>query len=79
MDLNIKDKIEDLVKQIGGDQDLLAKFKADPMGAVQGLLGNINLPTEQLEPLIAGVKAKLNLDQAGGILGKLGGILGGKG
>ncbi len=78
MDLDIKGKIEELVKQIGGDQNLLEKFKADPMGAVQSLLGNVNLPKEQLEPLVSGIKAKLNLDQASGILGAIGGILGKK-
>ena len=78
MDFDIKGKIEELVKQIGGDQNLLEKFKADPMGAVQSLLGNVNLPTEQLEPLVAGIKAKLNLDQASGILGSLGGLFGKK-
>ena len=78
MDFNIKDKLEELVKQIGGDQNLLENFKKDPLGAVQGLLGNVNLPKEQLEPLVQGIKAKLNLDQAGGILGQLGGLFGGK-
>ena len=78
MDFDIKSKIEELVKQIGGDQDLLEKFKKDPVGAVQGLLGNVNLPKEQLEPLVSGIKAKLNLDQASGILGQLGGLFGKK-
>jgi hypothetical protein len=78
MDFDIKGKIEELVKQIGGDQNLLEQFKKDPIGAVKGLLGNVNLPTEQLEPLVAGIKAKLNLDQAGGILGSLGGLFGKK-
>ena len=78
MDFNIKERIEELVKQISGDQNLLEKFKKDPIGAVKGLLGGVNLPAEQLEPLVQGIKTKLNLDQASGILGQLGGILGGK-
>ena len=78
MDFDIKGKIEELVKQIGGDRNLLESFKKDPMGAVQGLLGNLNLPKEQLEPLVEGIKAKLNLDEAGGLLGKLGGLFGKK-
>ena len=79
MDFDIKAKIEELVKKISGDKTLLEKFTKDPVSAVKSLLGGADLPTEQLEPLISGIKAKLNLDQAGGILGKLGGILGGKG
>jgi hypothetical protein len=78
MDFDIKGKIEELVKKIGGDKKLLEKFTKDPVGAVRSLLGSVDLSSEQLESLAAGVKAKLNLDQAGDILGKLGGLLGKK-
>lgn len=78
MDFDIKGKIEELVQKISGDKSLLEKFTKDPMTAVKGLLGGIDLPTEQLETLISGIKAKLNLDQAGGILGTLGNLFGGK-
>ena len=78
MDFNIKEKIEELVKQISGDKNLLESFKKDPIGAVKGLLGGVDLPTEQLQPLVEGIKAKLNLDEAGGLLGKIGGLFGKK-
>ena len=82
MGLDIKGKIEELVKKISGDKSLLEKFTKDPMGAVKGLLGDVglpaDLPTDQLEGLVSGVQTKLNLDEAGGILGKIGGLFGGK-
>ena len=78
MDFNIKEKIEELVQKISGDKGLQEKFTKDPVSAVKGLLGGVDLPTEQLQPLIDGIKAKLNLDDAGGLLGKLGGLFGKK-
>ncbi|MBP5166576.1 MAG: hypothetical protein ILP09_04880 [Oscillospiraceae bacterium] len=78
MDFDIKGKIEELVKKISGDKSLLEKFTKDPIGAVKGLLGGVDLPSEQLESLVAGVKAKLNIDQAGDLLGKIGGLFGKK-
>ena len=84
MDFNIKAAIEDLVKKISGDKGLLEKFTKDPVGAIKGLLGGVglpaDLPTDQLEGLVSGVQAKLKLDEsgAGGILGKIGGLFGGK-
>ena len=78
MDFNIKEKIEELVQKISGDKGLQEKFTKDPVSAVKSLLGGVDLPTEQLQPLIDGVKAKLNLDDAGGLLGKLGGLFGKK-
>ncbi len=69
--MDIKEKITELVQKITGDKDLLAKFKADPIGAVKGILGNIDLPNDQLNAIVDGVKAKINLDAAGDLLGGL--------
>ena len=85
MNFDIKAKIEELVKKISGDKSLLEKFTKDPIGAVKGLLGSVglpaDLPTDQPEGLVSGVQSKLKLDEAGGvggILGKIGGLFGGK-
>ena len=75
--LDIKAKIEELVGKIKGDENLLAKFKADPIKAIEGLLG-VDLPEDVLRKIVTGVKTKLNLDQIGGALGSLGGLLGKK-
>jgi len=75
--LDIKAKVEELVKKIGADEDLQKKFKADPVKAVEGLLG-IDLPDDVLQKIVAGVKAKLGSGGIAGILGSLGDILGKK-
>ena len=69
--MDIKEKISELVQKITGDKDLLAKFKADPIGTVKGILGNIDLQNDQLNAIVDGVKAKINLDAAGDLLGGL--------
>ena len=69
--MDIKEKITELVQKITGDKDLLSKFKADPMGTVKGILGNIDIPKDQLSAIVEGVKAKVNLDAAGDLLGGL--------
>ncbi len=75
--LDVKGKIEALGGKIKGDEALLAKSKSDPGKAVEGLLG-AELPDDVLRKLVSGVKAKLDLDQIGGALGSLGGLLGKK-
>ena len=69
--MDIKEKIIELVQKITADNDLLAKFKADPVGTVKGILGNIDLSKDQLSAIVDGVKAKINLDAAGDLLGGL--------
>ena len=69
--MDIKEKIAELVQKITGNKDLLAKFKADPIGTVKGILGNIDLSNDQLSAIVDGVMAKINLDAAGDLLGGL--------
>jgi hypothetical protein len=68
--MDIKAKIEELVQKIKGDKDLLSKFQKDPITTVEGLLG-IDLPNDQVEKLVEGIKAKIDLDKIGGMLGGL--------
>ena len=75
--MDIKAKIEELVEKIKSDKNLLAKFKAEPIKTIEGLIG-IDLPDEQLQKLVAGIKAKIDLDNVGDALGKLGGLFGKK-
>ena len=71
----LKDTIEDVVKKIKADKDIAAKFQRDPIGTVEKLL-DVDLPNEQLEPLVDAVKAKLSLDDLGDMLGGLGKLFG---
>lgn len=68
--MDIKDKIEELVDKVKSDKDFASKFSSDPVKAVESVLG-IDLPDDQMKSLIDGVKAKVSLDQAGGVLGSI--------
>ncbi len=74
--MDIREKIEELVAKIQGDKDLAARFRKDPVAAVEGLLG-VDLPDEQVKKVVEGVKAKIKLDDIGDMLGGLGDKLGG--
>ena len=71
----LKDTIEDVVNKIKSDKTIADKFQRDPIGTVEKLL-NVDLPNEQLEPLVEAVKAKLSLDDLGDMLGGLGKLFG---
>ncbi len=58
MGMDIKDKIEELASGLRKDPALLKSFRADPVRTLEKLTG-VNLPDEQLQPLAAGIKAKL--------------------
>ena len=58
MSFDIKAKIEELAAQLQKDPHLLQNFQKDPVKALETLLG-VDLPVEQLQPLVAGVKTKL--------------------
>ncbi len=71
----LKEKIESVVETIKNDKTLLSRFQKDPVAVVEELIG-IDLPNEQLEPVVETIKAKLSLDKLGGMLGGLGGLFG---
>lgn len=81
MEFDIKEKIEEIVKKITGNKDLLAKFKKDPIKTIEGIIG-IDLPDEQLKGLVEGIKAKISLndisEKVGGVSELLGGLFGKK-
>lgn len=68
--MDIKEKIEELVNKIKNDKDFGDDFKKDPVKAVESVLG-IDLPDEQIEKVIDGVKAKISLDDIGDKIGDL--------
>ena len=72
--MDIKKMITDAVDKIKNDKDLAKKFQDDPISTVEGLLG-VDVPNDQVEKIVEGIQAKLNLDKLN--LDKLGGALGG--
>lgn len=71
--MDIKAKIEEIVEKIKSDKDILAKFQKDPISVVEELLG-VDLPNDQLEALVEGVKAKIKIDKIDDVLGGLGNL-----
>lgn len=74
--MDIKAKIDELVEKIKSDKALQKKFKEDPVSAVEDLL-DIDLPNDQIEKLIDGIKAKISLDDISDKLDNIGDALGG--
>lgn len=68
--MDIKAKIEELTDKIKSDKALQKQFQEDPVSAVESLLG-VDLPYDQVEKIVDGVKAKIQLDNIGDALGGL--------
>ena len=69
----IAESVEKLLK----DDKLLVAFKKDPVKTLEKQLG-IDLPDEQINAVIKGIKAKIDVDGAIDVAGKLLGMLGKK-
>ena len=72
MDLNIdiKAKVDEIVKKLQADPAQMKRFQSDPIKTLESMTG-VDLPDEKLQPLVAGIKAKL---AAGGLEGALDGL-----
>ena len=75
MAFDIKKIIEDIVKKIKGDKDIGEKFQKNPTKTVEGLIG-VDLPDDQINAVVEGVKGKIKLDGITDKLGGLGGLFG---
>ena len=74
--MDIKAKIEELVNKIKSDSGLMTKFKSNPIKTIEELIG-IDLPDDQLEKVVEGIKAKISIDDISDKLGNIGSKLGG--
>ena len=68
----LKVKVEEIVNKVKNDGDFANKFQENPLKAVEGVVG-VNLPEEQINGIIQGVKAKINFDN-NDIVGKIKGL-----
>ena len=75
--MDIKEKIEELVKKLTADKNLLEKFEKNPVKVVEDLIG-VDLPDDVINKIIDGVKAKISLDKVGDALNMIGGLFGKK-
>ncbi|MEY8402604.1 hypothetical protein AALA54_04595 [Oscillospiraceae bacterium 44-34] len=64
---DLKEKVEELAVKLQKDPDLLKSFQTDPVKTLERLTG-IDLPDDQLKPLVAGIKTKLAATDIGGAL-----------
>lgn len=68
--MDFKAKITEAVEKITGDETLQARFREDPVKAVEQVLG-VDLPDDVVDKVVEGVKAKLAGDKISGALGGL--------
>lgn len=73
--MDIKAKISEIVDKVKNDENIAESFKNDPVKTIEGLIG-MDLPDDQVEQIVSGVKAKVSLDSLGGLGSKLGGLFG---
>ena len=68
--MDIKEKVTELVEKIQKNPKLLAEFKSNPIKVVEDIIG-IDLPDAQIKQVAELVKAKIDLDKVGNLLGGL--------
>ena len=67
--------ISEAVRLLTENEDLLKAFNKNPAKTLESVLG-VNLPDDQVNALVKGVKAKLGLDDVLEMAGKLKGLFG---
>lgn len=60
--MDIQKIISEVLAKLEGNDNLIAKFTADPVKTLEGLL-NVDLPDDQINAVIDAIKAKLNLNE----------------
>ena len=63
--MDIKAKIEEIVKKIKDDPNFMKSFQENPEKAIESASG-IDIPDGILDQVVTGVKAKLTADKVGG-------------
>ncbi len=59
--MDIKEKIEEVVKRIMAEPDIKEQFEKEPVKVIEKMIG-MDLPDDVVEKIIDGVKAKLTID-----------------
>ncbi len=69
----LKNKIEEVVKKLLADKNLMEKFEKNPAKVIEEVLG-VDLPDDLVNQIIEGVKAKISMEKVGDALEALGGL-----
>ena len=77
MAFDIKAMVGKLVDKIQEDPTLLKEFQSNPIPVVEKLIG-IDLPDDQIKQVAELVKAKIDMDKMGDLLGGVAGLFGKK-
>ncbi len=68
--MNIKDKVEEIVKKVTSDDELQEQFIESPIATIEKVAG-VNLPDDVVEKIEDAIKTKLKMDKVSGALGSL--------
>lgn len=68
--MDIAAMVKDAVAKITGDGDLTKAFKENPTATVKKVAGD-KIPSEAIDKIVDGVKAKISLDSASDALGAI--------
>lgn len=75
--MDIQKIITEAVKKLTENEDLLKAFMDNPTKTLESKLG-IDLPEDQIDPVIAGIKAKIKADDVIAAASKIAGLFGKK-
>ncbi len=75
--MDLQKVIKQVLDALNNNDALVKEFLADPAKVLESKLG-IDLPNEQINAVVEGVKAKLNLDNAASVLNAVQGLFGKK-
>jgi len=75
--MDIQKIIADAVKLLTENEDMLKAFNQNPAKTLEKMLG-IDLPDDKVNAIVAGIKAKLGLDDVMDMAQKLAGLFGKK-
>lgn len=73
----MKEKVEQIVKKLLSDKDLMAKFEKNPTAVIEEYIG-VDLPDEMVNQAIEAIQAKIKLEQVGDVLSGIGSLFGKK-
>lgn len=73
----MKEKIEQIVKKLLSDKDLMEKFEKNPASVIEEYIG-VDLPDEMVNQAVEAIKAKIKLEQVGDVLSGIGILFGKK-
>jgi len=69
-EMDIKEKINEIVEKITKDKALQEQFQKEPIKAVESILG-VDLPDDMIEKIVEGVKGKITVDKLSEAVGSL--------